>query len=224
MKKIRIEYYRYRIRKGRVDVLLQKIEGGDTFCIPCRYAEEGDRVDGLIRNGEIDDDGDLVIRLVDAHMSSRNLVWTPLGELTERSLARNDRLESYKTIFRLFLLSRNQDSGGNKEALDPSLLSKIEGWYDSILRERAKLRYVDCLKETLKGTGPIVLDACVIPPTKDTIEREIDTLEHFNPEREKDDYYLNIDWKALGWRFEPVSFPRGIQYKGLYGLNEESEE
>lgn len=224
MKKIRIEYYRYRIRKGRVDVLLQKIEGNDSFCIPYRYARERDKVDGLIRNGEIVDDGDLVIRLVDDHQSSRNLVWIPLKELTEYTLERNERLEAYKTVFRLFLTSMEKKAdimGGDTGNPESSLLYKVEEWYDAILRERAKQRYIGILKEALEGNGPVVLDACVIPPARDTIERELETLEHFNPERRDDEYDLNIDWEVLGWRIEPVGFS-GFPNRG--GLLDELED
>ncbi len=203
MKKIRIEYYRYRIRKGRVDVLLQKTEDSDTLCIPCRYASEADRVDGLVKNSEVVDDGDLVIRLSDNHFSLRDQVWIPLKELTEYPLERNDQLEAYKTIFRLFLAST-----GNMEEIESSLLDKVEEMYDSILRERAKLRYIGILKDALGGKGPIVLDACVIPPPRDTIERELETLEHFDPERQGDEYDLNIEWETLGWRIEPISLSR----------------
>lgn len=221
MKRIRIEYYRYRIRKGRVDVLLQKIEGRDSFCIPYRYARERDKVDGLIRKGEIVDDGDLVIRLVDDHSSSRNLVWIPLKELTEYTLVRNERLEAYKTVFRLFLTSMEKKAnimGGNTGEPESSLLEKVEEWYDAILRECAKQRYIEILKDALEGNGPIVLDACVIPPARDAIERELETLEHFNPERRDDEYDLMIDWEALGWRIEPIRFS-GFTKEVAYSTN-----
>lgn len=224
MKRIRIEYYRYRIRKDRVDVLLQKIEGSDSFCIPYRYAGERDKVDGLIRNSEVVDDGDLVIRLVDNHFSSRNLVWIPLKKLTEYTLMRNERLEAYKTVFRLFLTSRKKKSdilGGNTGEPESSLLDKVGEWYDDILRERTKQRYIVTLKDALEGNGPIVLDAYVIPPSRDTIERELETLEHFNPERRDDEYDLMIDWEALGWRIEPIRFS-GFTKRG--GLLDELED
>lgn len=224
MKRIRIEYYRYRIRKGRVDVLLQKIEGSDSFCIPCRYAGEEDRIDGLIKQGEIVDDGDLVIRLVVDHLNLCNLVWIPLKELTEYPLERNDSLEAYKTIFRLFLTSGKEISdikGEISGETESSLLDKVEEWYDAILRKRAKLRYIEILKDALEGNGPIVLDACVIPPSKDAIERELETLEHFNPERRDDEYDLMIDWETLGWRIEPIRFS-GFTKRG--GLLDELED
>ena len=205
LKKIRIEYYRYRIRKGRVDVLLQKTDGSASFCIPFRYAEEGDSVSGLVRNGEVTDDGDLVIRLVDDHFSSKGYEWIPLGELKGYQLERNDHLESLKTIFRLFLRSRDKVSG-SADMPDPSLMEKVEGWYDAILMERARLGYIEALREALNGKGPVVFDAVPVPPSKEVIEREIETLEHFNPRRNGDEYDWYIDWKALGWRFKSILF------------------
>ncbi len=34
MKRIRIDFYSYRLKKGRADILLQKMEGTDEYGIP----------------------------------------------------------------------------------------------------------------------------------------------------------------------------------------------
>ena len=39
MKKIRIDYYHYRLKKGRASILLQQMEGSDQYCIPHHYVK-----------------------------------------------------------------------------------------------------------------------------------------------------------------------------------------
>ena len=60
MKKIRIDYYNYRLKKGRAEILLEKEEGTDEYFLPFHYvrAEENLGKNGLIFCTE--DDGDLV--------------------------------------------------------------------------------------------------------------------------------------------------------------------
>lgn len=196
MKKIRIEYYRYRVRKGRADVLLQKVEESESFCVPFRYAMEEDRIERLLKNGEIDDDGDLVIRFLSDHKNFRSCVWIPLGDLQNTRLERNDQLDAYKTIIRLFLSSPD---------IKPEFKSKVEEWYDAVLLERAKRRYIEILKDAYEGHGIIVTDAYAIPPSKEVFEKELETLQHFKPKRQGDEYCLDIDWEAVGWKFEYIN-------------------
>ena len=59
MKKIRIDYYNYRLKKGRAQLLLQKVEGTQNYRIPCHYVWSGEHLDQRVSGHRMEDDGDL---------------------------------------------------------------------------------------------------------------------------------------------------------------------
>ena len=63
MKSIRIDFYRFRLRKGRAYVLLQRTDANSGFVVPYRYVDSKEHIAWRIKSDYIDDDqnDDLVI-------------------------------------------------------------------------------------------------------------------------------------------------------------------
>ena len=109
MKNIRIDYYRFRIRKGRADILLQKTAADGEFCIPYRYVDAKEKLAWIIKLNTIEDDsnGDLVIidyTLNDCHLKKDSKEWLPLNSILGIKLQRNESFHVYHNILCFFLL------------------------------------------------------------------------------------------------------------------------
>ena len=213
MKNIRVDYYHYRLRKGRADILLQKNEGDNEFCIPFRYVKDDEPIAWSIKHSDVEDDenGDLIIidrALKEGHLKKKGAEeeWVPLNDVRKARLSRNESLELYKKIYIFFL--RLCPKEGNL-----GIINKVCEMLDVLLIEMAKKDYVKKLQNSLDGRRVVTPDASSTPPNPELVKKEIETLEHFRLYKPHDvpmtlrdgmlhdsiSYsYEPIDWEALG--------------------------
>lgn len=123
MKKIRIDYYHYRLRKGRVSILLEYNSGTDEYAIPFEYVKKESRIQELARTCQIEDDGDLVLiadTLTDSRVSLKGKEWVSFDKLGEINVRGNESLRISHRIFRYLFsvvspgrrVRRDQESHG----------------------------------------------------------------------------------------------------------------
>lgn len=143
MKKIRIDYYRYRLKKGRADVLLQKVEGKDEFCIPYHYVRAQEGIAQTFKNARLEDDGDLVIldvTLNDCYLDMADKEWVPMKRLLDITLFRNESYHIWHNILRFFLsLCPREGESGNVE--------RAEAMLEDVRIRIAKKKYLDWLQK-----------------------------------------------------------------------------
>lgn len=199
-KKIRIEYFHYRIRKGRVDILLEKSKDPEKYEIPYHYVSKNE----LVHLSEfVEDDGDLVIldaKLNESHLSRVGRCWVPLSGIREIPFLCDNKADVVRRCMAVFL-----DLCSPEETF---LHSTIENMLDNLLINEAKEEYRKELAKMLdrKITTVITLDAYTSSPNRDLLEEEIRTLKHFVLVKPKShvEYrhltyrYKPVDWKALG--------------------------
>lgn len=206
MKKIRIDYYHYRIKKGRVDILLQRSDSG-RYCIPYHYVMEEEKVcsfSSLLR--KIEDDGDMVLldkKLNNSHLRKEDKDWVPLTDITGISFSLGVPSEIIRHSLSIFL-----DLCPSEEA---QIHRKIESILENELINAAKAEYVEELRNMLNGTPSVIwTDAYVSPPNPDLLKEEIETLEHFHLCRHQRDgsyqslryHFESIDWRLFGSKIE----------------------
>lgn len=229
MKKIRIDYYRYRLKKGRADILLQKVDGKDEYCIPYRYVKANEEIAHTIKQARLEDDGDLVILDVtmnDCHLSRSGKEWVPIKQLLEYTLTRNESFHVWHNILRFFLsLCPREGESAN--------IKRAEAMLEDVKIRNAKKQYLDWLQGLLKG-GVMVLDAYVeSQPKPELVLKEMETLEHFRlfkPQDEptclldgelqnNDEYsYYPVDERVFGCIIKPMPWlnePNWELYKGM---------
>ena len=207
MKNIRIDYYRYRLRKGRADILLQKTEGNDSYCIPFRYVGENEHIAWRIKWHRLEDDtnGDLVVldtSLNDNHLKKKDKEWIPLDKVMGLIFPRNDFYTVYHHIFALFLsLCPTEGEQG--------IIRKGSGMLESVKVDAAKKRYVDELQRALERKKWVIPDATMTPPDPELVKKEIETLEHFRLYKPNDIPMNNRDGKLLeedSYSYEPIEW------------------
>lgn len=229
MKNIRIDYYRYRLRKGRADILLQRTDTSGEFCIPYRYVRANDRIAWTIKHHSVEDDsnGDLVINdstLNDCHLKKDSKEWLPLNSILAVKLQRNESFHVYHNILCFFLLlcPIEGESGLRRRASEMLETVKIN---------IARKQYIDELKNALERKRWVILDASMTPPDPELIKKEIKTLEHFRLYKpneipmnlrdgtllENDEYsYEPIHWEEFGAEIKPNPiFSRMFKYNRL---------
>lgn len=199
-KKIRIDYYHYRIRKGRVDILLEKAEDPEKYKIPYHYVTK----DELVHLSEfVEDDGDFVIldaKLNESHLSRAGRCWVPLSGIQEIPFLYDNKADVVRHCLSVFL-----DLCPPEETF---LHSTIETMLDELLINEAKEEYRSELAKMLdrKITTVITIDAYTSSPNRDLLEEEIKTLKNFVLVKPKSHvgyrhlkyHYKPVDWKALG--------------------------
>lgn len=199
-KKIRIDYFHYRIRKGRVDILLEKAENPEKYKIPYHYVTK----DESVHFSEfVEDDGDFVIldaKLNESHLSRAGRCWVPLSGIREIPFLRDNKTDAARHCLAVFL-----DICPSEETL---LHSTIENLLDELLINEAKEKYRNELVKMLdrKITTVITIDAYTSSPNRNLLEEEIRTLKNFvlvKPESHVEYRHLTyrykpVDWKALG--------------------------
>lgn len=209
MKKIRIDYYNYRLKKGRAEILLEKEEGADVYFIPFHYV----RADEDLGRGNLfynyEDDGDLVINQTSLNKCTRRKKgegWTSLDKLRELSIRKDEYFHVCHNIYTFFLslCPREGESG---------IRNRVLAMLESVKIDRAKKEYVETLGRVLNGERPNHLDSYDKQPDPDLVRKEMETLEHFSirkpnpiPMCQLDGYLLDnnmytykpIDWTALG--------------------------
>ena len=217
MKKIRIDYYNYRLKKGRADILLEKAGGVHEYAIPYHYVNKESRIDHMFPGHLIRDDGDLVIindTLNECHVNKKGKEWIPLTRIRDVNITHNEMLLITHTIYSLFLdlCPREGESG---------LKRRVEEMLEDVKVANAKMQYVERLQQVLNGDRVDVFGALVKKPDPNLIRKEIETLKHFQVHKPStipmflrdgmlqhyDLYtYERIDWEALGAEFQPCFF------------------
>jgi|BioPla2DNA2_1021312.scaffolds.fasta_scaffold38768_2 hypothetical protein len=209
MKKIRIDYYNYRLKKGRAEILLEKEEGTDKYFIPFHYvrADEYLGKDSLFFRTE--DDGDLVINQTSLNKCTRRKKdegWTSLDKLRGLSIQKDEYFHVFHNIYTFFLslCPREGESG---------IRNRVSAMLESVKIDRAKKEYVESLADVLDGASVRGLGLYETEPDPALVRKEMETLEHFRirkpnpiPMSMSDGYLLDndlygyecIDWEALG--------------------------
>ena len=219
MKRIRFDYYNYRLKKGRADILLQLVEESKEFCIPLHYVEDEECLCRGFSWFRAEDDGELVLvktTLNECHMQKSGKVWMPLNKLAGLPL----RVQHHIFSFFLELCPREGESG---------IIRRVEEMLDAVKVEMAKEEYVERLRSVLEGHRIMAFDAYVKQPDPDLMKKEMETLEHFrihkphHPDTNQRDgmlckldlySYEPIDWEALGAKFKPMEFPLVFEWDG----------
>lgn len=218
MKKIRIDYYNFRLKKGRAEILLEKEEDTDVYFIPFHYV----RAHEHLGNGSLccskEDDGDLVIiqpSLNEYTRRKKDGAWTPLDKLRALSIRRDEYFHVCHNIYTLFLslCPREGESG---------IINKVSAMLESVKIDRAKKEYIEVLERFLDGEILDSLNSYEKLPDPDLVRKEMDTLAHFRLRRpnripmcQLDGYLLSnnlytfeyIDWEALGAKNTPGRNP-----------------
>lgn len=232
MKNIRIDYYRYRLRKGRADILLQRTDTSGEFCIPYRYVGANEKIAWAIKHHSVEDDsnGDLVINdstLNDCHLKKDSKEWIPLNSILGIKLQRNESFHVYHNILRFFLQLCTIEG-------ELGLGHKAFEMLETVKVNIAKKDYVDELKKALERKRWVIPDASMAPPDPELIKKEIETLEHFRLYKPKDiemsqrdgmlsnddEYsYEPIDWEEFGAEITPFPMFRSEPGSNLF-INE----
>ena len=157
MKNIRIDYYRYRLRKGRADILLQRTDTSGEFCIPYRYGGANEKIAWAIKHHSVEDDsyGDLVINdstLNDCHLKKDSKEWIPLNSILGIKLQRNESFHVYHNILRFFLQLCTIEG-------ELGLRHKAFEMLETVKVIIAKKDYVDELKKALERKRWVIPDA-----------------------------------------------------------------
>lgn len=217
LKKIRIDYYWYRFRKGRAEILLEKNEETSIHCVPFHYVTTEDNIIGRLSKGNLEDDGDIVLIEHDIKPWKMNVVdkeWISLDRIKDLNLLRDETPHITCNIYRFFLHLCPCEK-------EPGLRHRVEDWLDEVKTKEAKRRYRAKLQSILDGNLPVLLDAFFVKnPDPELVHKEMETLEHFcihKPKSEsvsmrddlydkEDAYYFDpIDLRKLGAEIEYVN-------------------
>ena len=225
MKKIRVDYYRFKLRKGRAYVLLQKESGIEAYCIPYHYVKkEEESIVRAIQTIPMEDDGDLV--LLDIAMNDRSLVmtsreWFPIKNLLDVALSRNESFHVWHNILRFFLsLCPHEGESGNVRLAEKML--------EEVRIRKAKKEYLDWLRRLLEN-GVTALDAFVVSqPDPILVQKEMESMEHFQVYRPHDIPMCQLDGELLEedeYSFLPPDLSVfGVETKPVNLLPEEGED
>ena len=209
MKKIRIDYYSFRLKKGRAEILLEKEEGSDEYFIPFHYVSADEDLSWSLPLYGWEDDGDMVINKISlnkCHRRKKDSGWTPLDKLRELSIRRDEYFHVCHNIYTFFLslCPREGESG---------IRNRVSAMLESVKIDRAKKEYVESLALVLDGVSVRDNGMYETDPDSELVRKEMETLEHFRirkpnpiPMSMSDGYLLDndlygyecIDWEALG--------------------------
>jgi len=223
MKKIRIDYYNYRLKKGRAEILLEKEEGTDKYFIPFHYVRADEDLSWSLPFYCWEDDGDMVINKISlnkCHRRKKDSGWTPLDKLRELSIRRDEYFHVCHNIYTFFLslCPREGESG---------IINRVSAMLESVKIDRAKKEYVESLALVLDGASVSDVGMYETEPDPALVRKEMDTLEHFRirkpnpiPMCQLDGYLLDndlysfecIDWEALGAKRKPRRNPLGADW------------
>lgn len=212
MKKIRIDYYRYRLTKGRAYILLTKGEGEKDYLLPSHYVRSNERITHLSFYN-VEDDGDLVVNITslnDAELGKKAKEWVPIKQIREITLPRNESFHIYHNILRFFLRECPEEG-------ELGIKRTVEDMLEELLIDMAKKEYVEDLQKVLDGRSGVPSDYSAPDPEK--IKEEIRTLAHFHLHKpnhiamnQRDGELLDnetytydyIDWKVMGCESRPL--------------------
>ena len=207
MKKIRFDFYEYRIRKGQASILLEPVaDEPETYRIPFRYVKKEERIGPSISSTSyrVGDDGDLILYQIvfrKTHMGPvRGKEWVPLDCIRELKLIAFDPLAVRVNIFTFILdtFPREGDAGLQRRLYEMQEIAKTDFFRQCYACE---------LQNALDGEWSNV---SLSPPDPALVQEELRTLAHFRRHRPKEgpamkmddvlDGYEPIDWVALGSR------------------------
>lgn len=212
MKKIRIDYYRYRLTKGRAYILLTKGDGEKDYLLPSHYVRSNERIDRL-PFCNVEDDGDLVVNITslnDAELGKKAKEWVPIKQIREVTLLRNGSFHIYHNILRFFLRECPREG-------ELGIKHTVKDMLEELLVDMAKKEYVEDLQKALDGSFD--LSDFYSAPDPEKLKEEIRTLAHFRlykpndiPMNQRDGELLDseiytydyIDWEALGCERRPL--------------------
>lgn len=205
LKKIRIDYFHYRVRKGTAYVLLNKAAESEVYSVPSRYVTKDERV---CTDYFEEDDGDLVIlncKVNESHLGKKNKCWTPLLDVVNLSFPQERSNKDIKNCLSLFL--------GLCPREERILLNKVGTALDEFLTDEAKAAYRNELQGKTGGQADrIMTDTFWTSPDPALVEEEIRTLKHFRLKKldrgrgygQMEYCYEPIDWGALGAKRESL--------------------
>lgn len=220
MKKIRIDYYNYRLKKGRAEILLEKEEGSDEYFIPFHYVSADEDLSWSLPLYSWEDDGDMVINKISlnkCHRRKKDLGWTPLDKLRVLSIRRDEYFHVCHNIYTFFLslCPREGESG---------IRNRVSAMLESVKIDRAKKEYVESLALVLDGVSVRDNGMYETDPDSELVRKEMETLEHFRIRKPNpipmslldrnlldNDLYTfeSVDWEALGAKRRPKRNPLG---------------
>lgn len=220
MKKIRIDYYNYRLKKGRAEILLEKEEGTDEYFIPFHYVSADEDLSWSLPLYSWEDDGDMVINKISlnkCHRRKKDSGWTPLDKLRVLSIRRDEYFHVCHNIYTFFLslCPREGESG---------IRNRVSAMLESVKIDRAKKEYVESLALVLDGVSVRDNGMYETEPDPALVRKEMETLEHFRIRKPNpipmslldrnlldNDLYTfeSVDWEALGAKRRPKRNPLG---------------
>ena len=205
MKRIRLDYYRYRIRKGQASILLEPVaDEPEEYRIPSRYVKKEERIGPGISStsSRIGDDGDLILFQIDFRETHKGPVrgkeWVALDRILELKLIAADPLAVRVNIFTFILdtFPKEGDSGLQRRLYEMMEVAKTDFFRQCYACE---------LQRAIDGDWS---DASLCPPDPALVQEELRTLAHFRRHRPAEglamkmadvlDGYEPIDWVALG--------------------------
>lgn len=213
MKKIRIDYYSFRLKKGRAEILLEKEEGSDEYFIPFHYVSADEDLSWSLPLYSWEDDGDMVINKISlnkCHRRKKDSGWTQLDKLRELSIRRDEYFHVCHNIYTIFLslCPREGESG---------IRNRVSAMLESVKIDRAKKEYVESLALVLDGASVRGVGMYETEPDPALVRKEMETLEHFRirkpnpiPMCQQDGYLLDNDL----YSFENVLIGRHLEQKG----------
>lgn len=205
-KKIRIDYYWYRFRKGRAEVLLELVKETDDYRVPFHYVTAEENIIWRLSSENVEDDGDLVVIEHEKKSWKMNVgdkEWISLDKIKDLNLMRNETSHITCNIYRFFLDLFPCEK-------EPVLRHRVKCWLDEVMTKEAQKQYLAELQDILDGNLPVLLDAFIVKkPDPELVRREMETLEHFrickSNSSARDAYgYSSINLEALGAKIEFV--------------------
>jgi len=206
LKKIRIDYYWYRFRKGRAEVLLELVKETGVYRVPFRYVTTEEKIIWRLSSENVEHDGDLVViehEIKPWKMNVGDKEWISLDRIRELHLLRNETSHITCNIYRFFLYLFPCEK-------EPVLRRCVESWLDVVMTKEARKQYMAELQDILDGNLPVLLDAFFAKnPDPELVRKEMETLEHFrickSNSSARDAYgYSSINLEALGAKIEFV--------------------
>jgi len=155
LKKIRIDYYWYRFRKGRAEVLLERVKETGVYSVPFHYVTTEDNIIWRLSSENVEDDGDFVViehEIKPWKMNVGDKEWISLDRIRELHLLRNETSHITCNIYRFFLYLFPCEK-------EPVLRRCVESWLDIVMTKEARKQYMAELQDILDGNLPVLLDA-----------------------------------------------------------------
>ncbi len=220
MKRIRIDFYHYRLRKGHVSILLSRVHDSDEYALPSEYVRSESRIQDLARSCHIEDDGDLVLNVTtlnESHLNGKREEWVSIDKLANIKIRDNESFRISRRVLKHFLHLCPKDG-------ESGIFRKVNGMLETVKIDIARKDYIDMLNHAIDGVLPEFLGASILLPDTSAVKRELESLEHFHLVEtnhismnqcdsyllDNDLYSYTVDWEALGFVITPFPLPASI--------------